>query len=244
VSYDHLDLSFNADVFKDADVRKAFLLTVPRQQILDSIVTPLNPDAKVLDSLQFLPQQADYADSVSANGSSEFDAVDIDAAKALLKGATPTVKLMYNTENPNRVDEFAAIQASAAEAGFVVEDAGTPDWGSKLGDGTYDAVLFGWINPGYGYAGVPQIWSTDGGGNYNAYKGTNDEALSTQSLLDPAEIVPILKEMDAKAFADGYGLPLFQSPGILATNDRVSGVEFMGNQTGPYWNAWEWTVSK
>ena len=241
-SYDHLDLSFNSKVFKDADVRKAFLMTIPRQQILDSIVTPVNAEAKVLDSLQFLPQQAGYDASVAANGSATYDKVDIAGAKALLNGAKPTVKLMYNTDNPNRVDEFAAIQASATEAGFKIVDAGTPDWSTKLGDGTYDAVLFGWINPGYGYAGIPQIWSTDGGGNYNAYKGTNDLALSTQSKIDETEITPIITEMDKQAFSDAYGLPLFQAPGILGVGTRVDGVKFMGNQTGPYWNAWEWTV--
>ncbi|HOQ87550.1 MAG TPA: hypothetical protein PLQ89_17700, partial [Phycisphaerae bacterium] len=37
VSYDHLDLNFGSEVFSDATVREAFLLTVPRQQILDAI---------------------------------------------------------------------------------------------------------------------------------------------------------------------------------------------------------------
>jgi peptide/nickel transport system substrate-binding protein len=242
-SYDHLDLTFNAPVFTDAKVREAFLKTIPRQQILDAIVTPVDPKAKVLDSQQFLPQQSGYADSVKGNGSSAYDKVDIDGAKALLAGATPTVKLMYNTNNPNRVDEFQAIQASASKAGFKIVDAGSPDWSKKLGDGTYDAVLFGWINPGYGYAGVPQIWSTDGGGNYNSYKGTDKLALSTQSQLDPSKITPILQKMDKQAFSDAYGLPLFQLPGITGVTNRITGVDtYFAGQTGPFWNFWEWTV--
>jgi peptide/nickel transport system substrate-binding protein len=242
-SYDHLDLTFSAPVFQDLKVRQAFLKTIPRQQILDSIVTPVDPKAKVLDSQQFLPQVSAYADSVKGNGSSAYSKVDIDGAKALLAGATPTIKLMYNTKNPNRVDEFQLIQASASKAGFKVVDAGSPDWSKKLGDGTYDAVLFGWINPGYGYAGVPQIWSTDGGGNYNAYKGTNKPALSTQSILDGKKITPILQEIDKQAFADAYGLPLFQLPGITGVTGRVNGVDtYFAGQTGPFWNFWEWTV--
>jgi peptide/nickel transport system substrate-binding protein len=241
-SYDHLDLSFNSPVFQDLKVRQAFLKTIPRQQILDAIVTPVNPKAKILDSQQFLPQVAAYDQSVKANGSSEYDKVDIAGAKALLAGATPEVKLMYNTKNPNRVDEFQAIQASASKAGFKIVDAGSPDWSKKLGDGTYDAVLFGWINPGYGYAGIPQIWSTSGGGNYNAYKGTNKDAISTQTQLDPKKITDTVTKMDKQAFSDAYGLPLFQSPGILGVGNRVDGVTFMGNQTGPYYNVWDWTV--
>ena len=242
-SYDHLDLTFNSPVFTDLKVRQAFLKTIPRQQILDAIVTPVDPKAKILDSQQFLPAVAAYAASVKGNGSSDYAKVDIDGAKALLAGATPTIKLMYNTKNPNRVDEFQAIQASATKAGFKIVDAGSPDWSKKLGDGTYDAVLFGWINPGYGYAGVPQIWSTSGGGNYNGYKGTDKLALSTQSLLDPTKITTILQKMDKQAYTDAYGLPLFQAPGITGVTGRVSGVDtYFSGQTGPFWNFWEWTV--
>jgi len=242
-SYDHLDLSFNTPAFQDLKVRQAFLKTIPRQQILDAIVTPVDPKAKVLDSEQFLPQAADYAASVKGNGSSDYSKVDIEGAKALLAGAKPTIKVMYSSKNPNRIDEFQAIQASATKAGFNIVDAGSPDWGKKLGDGTYDAVLFGWINPGYGYAGIPQIWSNDGGGNYNTYKGTNKLALSTQSIIDTKKINPILKEMDKQAIKDAYGLPLFQSPGITGVATRVSGIDtYFSGQTGPFWNFWEWTV--
>ncbi len=242
-SYDHLDLTFNAPVFQDPKVREAFLKTIPRQQILDAIVTPVDPKAKVLDSQQFLPQVVDYAASVKGNGSSAYSKVDIEGAKALLAGATPTIKLMYNTKNPNRVDEFQAIQASASKAGFKIVDAGSPTWSKKLGDGTYDAVLFGWINPGYGYAGLPQIWSTTGGGNYNGYKGTDKLALSTQSIIDGKKIIPIQRQMDKQAFSDAYGLPLFQLPGITGVAGRVTGVDtYFAGQTGPFWNFWEWTV--
>ncbi len=43
VSYDHLDLNFKSSVFSDPTVRQAFLLTIPRQQIVDAIVTPVVP---------------------------------------------------------------------------------------------------------------------------------------------------------------------------------------------------------
>ncbi|GAB3127863.1 ABC transporter substrate-binding protein [Glaciibacter psychrotolerans] len=244
VSYDHLDLTFSAaGVFSDKTVREAFLKTVPRQQILDSIVTPINDKAKVLDSQMFLPNQPEYADAIKMNGSDAYDKVDIDGAKALLAGKTPEVKLMYNTKNPNRVDEFQAIQASATKAGFTIVDAGSPDWGTKLGDGTYDAVLFGWIAPGAGTAGIPQIFGPVGsGGNYNQYPGTGDLANETQSTLDKSKLVDLQMQIDKQTFADAYGLPLFQLPGVFGVGSKVDGVKFMGNQNGPFWNFWEWSV--
>ncbi|TFD52826.1 ABC transporter family substrate-binding protein [Cryobacterium sp. Hh7] len=244
VSYDHLDLRFDQPVFADIKVRQAFLKTVPRQQILDSIVTPVNADAKVLNSQIWVPANEPYDDSVANNGSSAYDEVDIEGAKELLAGATPSVRILYNTNNPNRVDEFQAIQESAAKAGITVVDAGSPDWSSLLEGGDYDASIFGWISPGVGSTGIAQIFSTDGGGNYNQYEGTNDDAILTQTTLDPDELIAIEKRMDKQMFTDAYGLPLFQLPGVFGVSKRVSGVEYMGNQTGPFWNFWEWSVSK
>jgi len=241
-SYDHLDLNFGSPTFADAKVREAFLKTIPRQQILDSIVTPVDSKAKVLNSQIFLPNQEQYADTVKMNGSDKFDKVDIDGAKALLAGATPTVRILYNTNNPNRVDEFQAISASASKAGFKVVDAGSPDWSKLLPGGDYDASLFGWISPGAGTTQLPQLFTTNGGGNYNRYSAANDLAVKSQITLDKDELTKIEQQIDAKTFADGYGLPLFQLPGVFGATSRVDGVKFNGGQSGPFWNFWEWSV--
>ena len=125
LSYDHLDLNFSG-VFADPKVREAFMKTVPRQAILDAIITPLDPKAKPLDSQLFVPQQDAYADVIKTNTSADFGKVDIEGAKTLLAGATPTVRLMYNKDNPNRVDAYTLIAASAKEAGFNIVDGGLP----------------------------------------------------------------------------------------------------------------------
>lgn len=246
LSYDHLDLTFSSDgVFSDPAVREAFLLTVPRQQILEAIVTPVDPEAEVLNSQLFVTNQPQYADAVAVNGYSDFGEPDIDRARELLDGRTPTVSILYNTENPNRVDAFQLIQANATEAGFVIEDAGSPDWSSLLGSGTYDATIFGWISSGVGYAGLPQIWKTGGGGNYNNYSNPQVDALVDESqvtLGDTERLDEIQIEIDTLTRQDFYGLPLFQVPGLVATNGAVEGVVYNGGQTGAIWNTWEWTL--
>jgi len=241
-SYDHLDLSFNTPVFKDADVRKAFLMTVPRQQILDAIVTPQNPDAKLDDSQIFFPGTDAYDQSIKVNGSSAFDTPDIDGAKALLNGKTPTVRILYNTKNPNRVDAFRLIQLNAEKAGFKIVDAGAENWGSLLGSGNYDASIFGWISSGVGVAGVPQIFGSSGGGNYNGYKNTKVDELANklQVTLDKAEQDQIQIQIDTLLWNDYYGVPLFVAPGVMAYNNSVSGVVYYPGQAGVGWNYWEW----
>lgn len=243
VAYDHLDLNFKSSVFSDPTVRQAFLLTVPRQDILKAIVTPVNPDAKVLDSQIFLPGQAGYAASVSDNGSSAYDKVDIEKAKSLLAGKTPTVKILYNSNNPNRVDSFQAIQSSAAKAGFKVTDGGSPQWSSLLSGGGYDASIFGWVNPGVGNAALPQLFQIGNPSNYNNFNNAEASALAvkTQTTLDTSKLLDEKKQIDKIAFTDTYGLPLFQLPGIFATNSKVKNIEFFGGQTGIVWNVWDWT---
>jgi peptide/nickel transport system substrate-binding protein len=245
LAYDHLDLTF-AGVFADANVREAFLMTIPRQQILESIITPVNPEAEVLNSQIFLPTDGEaYTSAVAASGYDQFTEPDIEGARALLAGATPTVRILYNTNNPNRVDSFRAIQQSAQEAGFVIEDAGSPDWSSLLGSGTYDASIFGWVSPGAGNAALPQIFKAGGGGNYNSYANADVDALADESqiTLDPERLTEIKTEIDAATAADFYGLPLFQSPGLFADDGRVTGIEHFGGQTGLVWNAQEWTLA-
>jgi peptide/nickel transport system substrate-binding protein len=245
LAYDHIDLNFSG-VFADQNVRKAFLMTIPRQAILDAIITPLDPEAKVLDSQLFVPAQDGYADSVKDNGSSEFAEPDIAGAKALLAGATPTVRILYNVNNPNRVDAFTLIQQSASEAGFVIDDQGDAKWGSRLGDGSYDASIFGWINSGVGVSGVPQIFGTGAASNFNGFSDPSADELMGQLITttDVDEQTKLQQQIDQKIFAADYGLPFFQSVGVDAVADRVKGIDaYNPNQNGVWWNVWNWSVN-
>ncbi|WOF24427.1 ABC transporter family substrate-binding protein [Microbacterium betulae] len=245
VSYDHLDLNFGSEVFSDPDVREAFLKTIPRQQILESIITPVNPSAEVLNSQIYVGSQAEYADAIAENGYDEFAEPDIEGAQQLLNGQTPTVGILYNTDNPNRVDAFALVKEYAEQAGFIIEDLGSPDWSSLLAGGEYDASIFGWISPGAGNAALPQIFATGGGGNYNGYSNAEVDELVAESqvTLDADALEDIKIQIDAKTAEDRYGLPLFQLPGLFADNGTVTGIEHFGGQTGIVWNAQDWTLA-
>ena len=245
LSYDHLDLKQDSAVFADQNVREAFLKTIPRQQILESIITPLNPSAEVLNSQIYVPANADYEAAVEASGYDEYTEPDIEGATALLAGATPTVRVLYNTNNPNRVDSFNAIRQSAEQAGFVIVDGGSPDWSSLLSGGEYDASIFGWISPGAGNAALPQIFKTGGGGNYNGYSNAEVDALvdQTQVSTDSENLEELKIQIDALTKQDAYGLPLFQLPGLFADNGTITGLEYFGGQTGIVWNAHEWTLA-
>ena len=243
LSYDHIDLNFSG-VFAEQSVREAFMKSVPRKDIVDKIVKKLDPEAKPLDSQLFVPDQALYTESVQANGSSAYQDVDIEGAKALLAGATPEVRIMYNKDNPNRADMFALISESATKAGFKIVDGGLgkSDWGKALGDGSYDATIFGWINSGVGVSGVPQIFKSGNDSNFNQFSDPEADKLMDELIVttDKGKQDELIKQIDQKIWASAYGLPLFQAVGVDAYSDRITGVKYMPNQTGVWWNFWEW----
>src|SRR5699024_4963035 len=134
-------------------IRQAFLKTVPREDIVDKIIKPLNEDATTRDSFTQVPGSPMYDAITEANGVAEATDVDIDEAKKLLEEAgetNPTVRVMYDNTNSRRQQEFQLIKESAEKAGFEIKDVGDVNWGTRLGDGTYDVSLFGWQSEGTG----------------------------------------------------------------------------------------------
>jgi peptide/nickel transport system substrate-binding protein len=244
LAFDHLDLNY-AGPFADRNVREAFLKTVPRKGIVDKVVKKLNPEAALLDSQVFFPDQAPYTDSVKDNGSSAYQDVDIDAAKKLLDGATPEVRILYNRDNPNRVEAYSQIRESAAEAGFRIVDGGlaAADWASALGGGTYDAAIFGWISTGVGVTGVPQVFRSGSDSNFNRFSDRTADRLMDElvATTDRSKQDDLIRQVDRKVWESAYGLPLFQTVGVVAYGDRITGVKHMPTQTGVWWNFWEWT---
>ncbi|QCB96833.1 ABC transporter family substrate-binding protein [Arthrobacter sp. PAMC25564] len=243
LAYDHIDLNYSGP-FADKNVREAFLKAVPRKDIVDKIVKKLDPNAKPLDSQLFVPDQAAYADSAKNNGSSAYQDVDIDGAKKLLNGATPEIRIMYNKDNTNRVDAYSLIRESATKAGFKIVDGGLgkSDWGKALGKGGYDATIFGWSNPGVGVSGVPQIFKSGNDSNYNQFSDPEADKLMDELVVttDRSKQDGISQQIDKKIWDSAYGLPLYQNVGVDAYSDRITGVKYMPNQTGVWWNFWEW----
>jgi peptide/nickel transport system substrate-binding protein len=209
-------------------------------------VKKLDPEATPLDSQLFVPAQASYDEAVKGNGSSDYSDVNIDKAKSLLAGKTPEVRIMYNKDNPNRVDAFSLIRESAEKAGFKIVDAGLPkdQWSKALGDGSYDASIFGWINSGVGVTGVPQIFKTAAGSNFNGFSSPEADKLMDELVVttDKAKQDELQVKIDELIWKSSYGLPLFQSIGVDAHSDKVTGVQYMPNLTGVWWNMWEWSV--
>ena len=100
-TYEHVDLvvnnggpfdpaTYGGDAEAALKVRQAFLKTIPRQDIVDRLIKPLNPDAIVRNSFTTVPGAPTYEALVADNGSADYAEVDIAGAQALLEEAGVT----------------------------------------------------------------------------------------------------------------------------------------------------------
>ena len=94
-SWEHVDLVFDnkgpfdpatygGDAAKANDVRQAFLKMIPRQDIVDRLVKPINPKAAIRDSFTQVPGSPLYNTIADSNGMKNYDKVDLAGAKALV----------------------------------------------------------------------------------------------------------------------------------------------------------------
>ena len=251
--YEHLDMNVKNPIFADKAVRAAFAACVDRQDIIDKLVSPINPDAKPLNSVIFMPQQNGYEDRFSKYGT-----FDVAASKKLLEGAgwalggdgfyakggqQLTFKISYKGIQ-RRSDTTQNVIASCKEAGFnIVEDSDTKFNGTRLPISDYDVALFAWVgNPALSAA--TGVYSIDGGGNYQGYinQKVTDQFIVANADLDEAKRLTEMSEIDQLILDDVWTIPLFQLPEMPAWSQNLSGPSFNG-PSGLLWNAAVWTLS-
>lgn len=266
-SHEHVDLTVNnggpfdpaaygGDEEKALKVRQAFLKTIPRQQIVDNIIKPLNPDATVRNVHLVSQEDPERYDVLAeSNGSDAYTDVDIAGAKALLAEAgvtTPVqVKFWYPEGNVRRGQEFELITASAAQAGFELVDQSEPLWEFTDPEANpvnpHDATIFAWSQTSLAVGGSDQIYACyenplDKGGNYNGFcdQGVTDTLNELNITSDHDAQTELLKTAEQGIWDSATSIPIFQFPALTVSSDRVTGVKAMALSPDYYWNFWEW----
>ncbi|WP_249120882.1 ABC transporter family substrate-binding protein [Brevibacterium sp. W7.2] len=257
-TYEHVDFTFNnngpfdpqsygGDEEKAKQVREAFLKTVPRADIVDKIIKPLNPEAVTRDSFSQVPGSPMYDGIVAENGMDAYNAVDIEGAKQLLEqvgGEIKPVRVMYDNTNARRQQEFQLIKESAEQAGFTIEDVGDVNWGTRLGDGSYDLALFGWQSTGTGVTENDANFRTGAQNNYGGYSNDNmNEILDKLLVSKEDEQQQLLIDMEKQLTEDAFGAPIFQFPELTIYNDKVKNVSSTSVSPTMFWNYWEWETN-
>lgn len=258
-TFEHLDLTFNnggpfdpaaygGDEEKALKVRQAFLTALPRKEVVDKLIKPIQEDAVVRESYLVVPGYPGYDEVIAGNGSDEYATDDVEKAKALLEEAgvsKPEVKIMYADENVRRADEFKIYEAALEKAGFVIEDGKDAKWSEKLGNKSYDAVFFAWQSTSTSVMGDAPTYVSGAGNNLSGYSNTEVDALFDEIAftLDEAKKQELIQQIDQLLFADAYGLPLFQFPSAtIYDTEVVDGVNAGVIAPTMFTGFWEWEL--
>lgn len=257
-TYEHVDFTFDnkgpfdpeahgGDEEAAKKIRQAFLKTVPREDIVDKIIKPLNEDATTRDSFTQVPGSPMYDAITEANGVAEATDVDIDEAKKLLEEAgetNPTVRVMYDNTNSRRQQEFQLIKESAEKAGFEIKDVGDVNWGTRLGDGTYDVSLFGWQSEGTGVTEADANFRTGAQNNYGGYSNEKTNKILDKILVsEEDEQEELVTDLEKQLTEDAFGAPIFQFPELTIYRDSVQNVKSTAVSPTMFWNYWEWETN-
>mgnify|MGYP000308266540 CR=1 FL=1 len=268
VAYEHWDLHYDTvpdedpytGVFsvkngaKSKALRQAFLLGIPRDEIMQKLIAPINGVTTPIRSTWVAPGSSFYDKVTAANGSEFYARGTQDSrnksALALVQKFYPDalknpikVNVLVPGNNPRRAAEFALAKANLAKVGFdLVGDVRT-DWPSLLGNSKYDVYFFAWVASSVTQRQSAEVFDTNGGNNIIGYSNpavdaiiaTLDAPLS-ESLL-AAKYIAIERLTNADAITTG----VFIHPGVVAVNKDLKNVKPGPLSPQMVWNYWEWT---
>jgi peptide/nickel transport system substrate-binding protein len=247
LTWEHLDFNFmEGSPFADnLELRKAFAMCVPRQQIVDNLIKPVDPEAQVMNAREVFPFQDTYQEVVDSAYDGSYDEADIEGAKKIVEaeGAEGTkVRIGYNSPNPRRSDTVAAIKSSCDQAGFEIVDAGHADFfGVVQPQGDYEVALFAWAGSGQ-IASGKNIYATGQPQNYGEYSNKEVDAAwdKLAGSVDPAVHAEQVKVIEKLLWDDLFGIPLYAHPGVVAQSADIANVRDTATQSGAIWNAQQW----
>ena len=247
LTWEHVDYNRGeGSVFADSpELREAFALCLPRQQIVDNLIKPIYADAQVMNLREVFPFQDKYQEVVDEAYPKEMDQPNIEKAKELVEKSgvsTPTVRLGYQAGNQRRTETVALIKSSCDQAGFDVQDANSQVFFKEvMPAGDYDAALFAWAGSGQKASGA-NIYQSDGAQNQQSYNNPEVDAAwdKLATSLDEDEQLEQVKTIEKLLWEDFQAIPLYAHPGLVGHKADVANVRDTAAQSGALWNVEQW----
>jgi peptide/nickel transport system substrate-binding protein len=242
---------------KAKDLRHAFLLALPREQMVDVLIKPVMSSAKTMDTQFAFSGSPEYNALVKNNGNAEYSAgtqaTRTAAALAIVKKYYPTASAsdskvtlqLAHANSGTRRSMTALIIAEEKKAGFEVVEYNAPDF---FGDAINESVDYDVFMYGAGLGSISQgngcdSYKSDGGSNVF---GWSDSAVDTNcsslqgDYLTNAQIAAKRLAVDKIVHNSYWGLPLYQNPTITASVKALKNVKPAPLGANTVWNYWEW----
>jgi len=133
--------------------------------------------------------------------------------------------LFYDAQTSRQFGLIA--QHSLAQIGVKLElvaKAGSGFFTNYINVGAFDLAQFGWMGDAFPLSALTQIYASTGESNFGKIGSPEIDAKIEQTLqeLDPAKARKLANEVDKLIWAEGFSLPLIQSPGNVAVNSSLA----------------------
>jgi peptide/nickel transport system substrate-binding protein len=242
---------------KAKDLRHAFLLAAPREQMVATLIKPVMSSAVPMDTQFAFTGSTEYNTLTKASGVAEYSAGTqaqrTARALALVKKWYPNAASGSNSVSVNIVHANTSIRNNIAalliaeerKAGFeVVDHASSNLFGT--GDNhnpKYDAMFYGFGLNSISQGNSTEVYKTTGGNNQWGWSNATVDTLASSlqsDYLTAAQVTAKRLQIDKIVHDNYWGLPLYQNPTITTYNQVIKNVKPSPIGANVVWNYWEW----
>lgn len=221
-------------ILSDQSLRLAVSEGIDRRTIANVALHGLTRDPVPLNNHIFVAGQEGYQDNSipydPQRAARELDALgwklNPEAGFREKDGRQLVVRMLfYDAQSTKAVTQIA--QHSLAEIGVKLDlqsRSGSGFFRDYVNVGAFDIALFGWVGDAFPLSGLTQIYASNGDSNFGKIGSPEiDDAIErTLSELDPGKARALANDVDRLIWAEGFSLPLIQSPGPVAVRSKLA----------------------
>ena len=221
-------------ILADPALRRAIAEGIDRQSIAAVTQHGLNSHPAALNNHIYVEGQQGYQDNSGVVAYNPDKAKrDLDALGWKLNGRfrekdgkqLVVRDLFYDAQTSRQFGLIA--QHSLAQIGVKLElmaKAGSGFFTNYINVGSFDIAQFGWMGDAFPLSALTQIYASTGESNFGKIGSPEIDAKIEQTLeeLDPAKARVLANDVDKLIWAEGFSLPLVQSPGNVAVNSSLA----------------------
>ncbi|OMC44739.1 hypothetical protein A5744_10215 [Mycobacterium sp. IS-1264] len=221
-------------ILEDKALRVAVAKGIDRQTIARVVQYGLTGHPVALDNHIYVAGQEGYQDNSAtvpydpAAARRELDALGWKQRGQFREkdGRQLVIRDLFYDAQGSKV--FAQIaQHDLAQIGVKLElvaRSGSGFFTNYINVGAFDMAQFGWLGDAFPLSALTQIYQSDGASNFGKIGSPEIDAAIERTLeeLDPGKARALANDLDKLIWAEGFSLPLTQSPGDVAVRSTLA----------------------